>query len=193
MRLIPCSEHRPPPVSLPSHIRNGVFIGGSSDASDLDSLESIGIRVIVNCAPETRVQQDDKRFTYHLFCMEDRSDYPIDQDIPAAVDIITQAVSRKEKVLVHCHRGISRSVSLVIAWLMKTEQLNFDDALAEVTNARPIASPNLGFTLALQALENSDESSDPEISADEDEPFLVPINYPPSFPPLITSPLVEVR
>jgi len=191
MRLIPCSEHRPQPVSLPSHIRNGVYIGGSSDANDLDTLENIGIRVIINCAPETHVQRDDKRFTYHLFSMEDRSDYPIDQDIPTAVEIITKAVSRKEKVLVHCHRGISRSVSLVIAWLMKTEQLNFDDALAEVTNSRPIASPNLGFTLALQALENSDE--DPEISTDEDEPFLVPINYPPSVPPPITSSLVEVR
>ena len=42
-------------------------------------------------------------------------------------------------------QGISRSASIVIAYLVKHQQLSLRDAFAVLRKARPIANPNPGF------------------------------------------------
>ncbi len=61
--------------------------------------------------------------------------------------------SVKEKggrILVHCIQGISRSVTLVIAYLILKQKINYDEAFKIVQAKRSIASPNLGFSIQLQ-------------------------------------------
>lgn len=41
------------------------------------------------------------------------------------------------RVLVHCVKGVSRSASVVVAYLMKTQQWGFDQALEYVRARRP--------------------------------------------------------
>jgi len=48
-------------------------------------------------------------------------------------------------VLVHCFQGISRSSSIVIAFLMKRHKWSYTKALNFVRNQRSIAEPNEGF------------------------------------------------
>ncbi len=48
-------------------------------------------------------------------------------------------------------QGISRSASIVTAYLMRTRALSFDDALALVRAQRPCVRPNSGFQKALRA------------------------------------------
>ena len=67
-----------------------------------------------------------------------------------AFERIDHALEYKRKVLIHCHEGISRSVTLTTAYLMKKEGLSFDRAIAIVKNARKKADPNLGFYMLLQ-------------------------------------------
>ena len=58
--------------------------------------------------------------------------------------------------LVHCARGASRSVSVVIAYLLSRHPDRFktvDDALALVRTVRPQAEPNIGFALSLRQFE----------------------------------------
>lgn len=57
-------------------------------------------------------------------------------------------------VLVHCQMGMSRSATLVIAYLMWKEQLPFKCALAEVMSKRHIVSPNPGFCAQLQRFQD---------------------------------------
>ena len=60
--------------------------------------------------------------------------------------------------LVHCARGASRSVSIIIAYLLSRHGStfkSFDDALQHVRRVRPVAQPNIGFTLALQRYERT--------------------------------------
>ncbi|CAG8955908.1 hypothetical protein HYFRA_00008761, partial [Hymenoscyphus fraxineus] len=53
-------------------------------------------------------------------------------------------------VLVHCTQGISRSAAVVIGFLMRTLQIDFDQALAHVRVSRPQANPNEGFEYQLK-------------------------------------------
>jgi dual specificity protein phosphatase 1B len=56
-------------------------------------------------------------------------------------------------VLVHCNAGISRSSTLVIAYLIKYHKMKYDDAYQLVKVARPAILPNGGFQLTLRQLE----------------------------------------
>lgn len=53
-------------------------------------------------------------------------------------------------ILVHCSKGVSRSTSMVVAYLMKIEAMTLDAALALVTSKRPIANPNASFRRQLE-------------------------------------------
>lgn len=48
-------------------------------------------------------------------------------------------------VLVHCQAGVSRSATIVIAYLMKHTLMTMTDAYKYVRSRRPIVSPNLNF------------------------------------------------
>ena len=49
------------------------------------------------------------------------------------------------KILVHCNQGRSRSGSFIIAYMMETKGLSYDEALALARIKRPTISPNDAF------------------------------------------------
>jgi len=48
-------------------------------------------------------------------------------------------------VFVHCQAGVSRSATVVIAYLMKHTLMTMTDAYKYVRGRRPVVSPNLNF------------------------------------------------
>ena len=67
-------------------------------------------------------------------------------------------INQQRICLVQCARGASRSVSIVIAYLLSrhgSRYKSFDDALHQVQRVRPVAQPNLGFSLALHQFERT--------------------------------------
>lgn len=63
---------------------------------------------------------------------------------------IDNAVKQNNNILVHCMAGVSRSVSIILYYLMKKYHMNFDKALNVVKNKRTIAHPNNSFRLQLK-------------------------------------------
>ena len=56
-------------------------------------------------------------------------------------------------VFVHCSRGASRSVSVVIAYLIRFHGFSYENGLEFVRRGRPEASPNPGFKAQLKTFE----------------------------------------
>jgi predicted protein tyrosine phosphatase len=69
-------------------------------------------------------------------------------------DFINAQFEQGRNVLVHCHMGISRSVTLVISWIMKYFNLNDTEAMKLVVSKRPQASPNFHFCYLLMKYNN---------------------------------------
>ncbi|KAG7214793.1 hypothetical protein INR49_010685 [Caranx melampygus] len=69
--------------------------------------------------------------------------------------------------------GVSRSVTLVVAYIMTVTGLGWQEALAAVRVARPCAGPNLGFQRQLQEFESTqaDEFREWLRSKYKDNPF----------------------
>lgn len=55
----------------------------------------------------------------------------------------------KGPVLVHCYVGMSRSVSLCIAYLMRFHHMRYREALDYMVDCRPCSSPNIKFRMDL--------------------------------------------
>ncbi|KAJ7474938.1 dual specificity phosphatase, partial [Mycena latifolia] len=60
-----------------------------------------------------------------------------------------RALCRGKGVLVHCKQGVSRSSSIVLAYLIRNHVMSYDAALAFVKRKRSGAKPNPGFARAL--------------------------------------------
>jgi len=116
--------------------------------------------------PSERVQATEGN--PHFFCFESLSNpgcrcrrYPLkdveqQEIIPffsQATDFINEAQQSGGKLLLHCHEGKSRSITLALAYLMQTKDWTLKEALEFVTQHRPCASPNAGFMTQLLKLE----------------------------------------
>ncbi|GBG81190.1 hypothetical protein CBR_g31863 [Chara braunii] len=70
---------------------------------------------------------------------------------PAPPTFLPLSVSPvRHAVLVHCFAGVSRSASVVVAYLMKKEKLSFKEAFLSLKKVHPHACPNQGFREQLQ-------------------------------------------
>jgi len=63
---------------------------------------------------------------------------------------IHQSIMSGNTVAVHCFAGVSRSATIVIAYLMKYENYSFEKAIEHVFEARPVICPNIGFLKLLK-------------------------------------------
>ncbi len=75
-------------------------------------------------------------------------DSPVEDIIsyfPECFTFISDAQSKGENVYVHCHFGVSRSATIVIAFLMKKYNHSLGDTFQMVRNIRYRVKPNDGF------------------------------------------------
>ncbi|XP_069349861.1 dual specificity protein phosphatase 22 isoform X4 [Eulemur rufifrons] len=70
-----------------------------------------------------------------------------------SIKFIHECRLRGEGCLVHCLAGVSRSVTLVIAYIMTVTDFGWEDALHTVRAGRACANPNLGFQRQLEEFE----------------------------------------
>ena len=70
--------------------------------------------------------------------------------MPAAVDLLIKWLNQGETVLVHCYQGVSRSATIVIAYLVKACEMDLTAAWRHCKEIRWLVCPNDGFFRALQ-------------------------------------------
>src|SRR4029079_540522 len=70
-----------------------------------------------------------------------------------AVDFMILKQHEKKRLLVHCHQGISRSSTLVLAFLIAKYRLSLDQALLLLRRGRKVVTPNPRFWRNLLAFE----------------------------------------
>lgn len=84
----------------------------------------------------------------------DTPDQNLSQYFSVCNDFIHAARLKEGHVLIHCLAGMSRSVTVAVAYIMSVTPLNWKEALKVVRAGRAIANPNLGFQNQLQDFES---------------------------------------
>ncbi len=90
------------------------------------------------------------QFTYKVVAVPDSPEAALSTHFASCFDFISDALAAGGGVLIHCFAGRSRSVTVLTAFLMRSQHLTLNGALAAVTAVRPFAAPNAGFMRQLQ-------------------------------------------
>lgn len=136
-----------------------IFVGNVCDAQNLDRLKQFHITHILNSTPDLPLYWENQ-YKYKRIDVLDLPSQNIRQYFDQATDFIEQALKNKENnVLIHCSAGISRSPTLVLAYMIKKHRLTFEEAFEKMRKLRPIVDPNVSFILQLREWEKSFQTS----------------------------------
>lgn len=86
--------------------------------------------------------------------IEDNKNSNISVLFDETFNFIDNAIKNNENVFVFCALGVSRSATIVIAYLMRKNSLKFEEAFKVVKNKRSIIDPNSGFIEQLKRYED---------------------------------------
>lgn len=114
-------------------------------------LKKLGIKTIINVSNYDYKGYDDIKYYFIPFddSYEEKNMLKVAK---MSYDIIKKA---KGPVLVHCYAGMSRSISVVIYYLMKEYNVSYDCAYKFVKKKRSIAKPNKLFALQLSIIKTN--------------------------------------
>ena len=127
-----------------SQITPQLFLGADEVARDLTKLRAHGITHVLNtagvaCRNYHEGVSEIEYKTLHLYDSPRQDVAPV---MYTAVEYIERAIGGGGKVFVHCHQGVSRSTTMVLAYLMWVERpLSFQDAFDRVRPPHPSRPP----------------------------------------------------
>ncbi|OQR96544.1 dual specificity protein phosphatase [Achlya hypogyna] len=125
-----------------SEIAPGLWLGNGSAAADLVSLQQHGVEYVLNVADDVPNYHADALTYCTLGVADFGQDAGISRVFSRAFDFLDHVLLHaKGRVLVHCAAGANRSATVVIAYLMHSQQLSLADAWAIVRKRRPGMSP----------------------------------------------------
>lgn len=144
----------------------GIYISNIKAAQNSNLLNStyfiislgLQIKAIVTVVRNGKVTHDKSNISDHLYVpADDVESYDISQHFEQTYDFIDKA-RKKSNILVHCYAGISRSATIVIAYLLKKYSYSLDKVISMVKRRRNKVffiliqiNPNKGF---IQQLKN---------------------------------------
>ncbi|KRW99600.1 hypothetical protein PPERSA_01209 [Pseudocohnilembus persalinus] len=126
-----------------------LYLSGQNVAFNKQLLQEVGITHIINCAGNVCPSKFTEEIQYKTYFLKDAKEENIESIFYETNFFMEEAFQNGGKVLVHCHKGVSRSVTLCMAYIIWKNKLTFDQAFQQVKNSRDIASPNPGFLVQL--------------------------------------------
>ena len=135
------------------NIVDNLWLGNWASAYDKDALKKMGITHILSAVYDISPTYPDD-FKYMKIPVIDRADHAehLSNHFDEAVEFIQDGLE-EGGVLVHCVYGVSRSSTLVCAYLMRCCNMDARGAVNFVKTKRTQAKPNDGFLTTLHSAE----------------------------------------
>ncbi|XP_041253728.1 dual specificity protein phosphatase 1 isoform X1 [Onychostruthus taczanowskii] len=178
----------------PVEILPFLYLGSAYHASRKDMLDALGITALINVSANCP-NHFEGHYQYKSIPVEDNHKADISSWFNEAIDFIDSVKNEGGRVFVHCQAGISRSATICLAYLMRTNRVKLDEAFEFVKQRRSIISPNFSFMGQLLQFESqvlapncSAEAGSPAMSVlDRGASTTTVFNFPVSIPVHTTS------
>uniref|UniRef100_A0A2P2JDK5 Protein-tyrosine-phosphatase MKP1 n=1 Tax=Rhizophora mucronata TaxID=61149 RepID=A0A2P2JDK5_RHIMU len=128
-----------------SRIADHIYLGSDAVARNREILRQNGITHVLNCVGFVCPEYFKSDLVYKTLWLRDSPSEDITSILYDVFDYFEDVREQGGRVFVHCCQGVSRSNSLVIAYLMWREGQSFEDAFQYVKAARGVTNPNMGF------------------------------------------------
>mmetsp|Transcript_16710 Transcript_16710/g.2726 ORF Transcript_16710/g.2726 Transcript_16710/m.2726 type:complete len:138 (+) Transcript_16710:76-489(+) len=130
--------------SRPHKIIEGLYLGSVGAAYTYSSIKNFKISHILTVC-DGLPPKFPNEFEYTVIRILDEPNARLSAHFRECVDLIHNILSQHRNILVHCFAGVSRSATIVIAYLMRYKGMVLRDAILHVRSRRPWINPNPGF------------------------------------------------
>tara|TARA_Y100000590_G_C15635642_1_gene982885 strand:+ start:891 stop:1517 length:627 start_codon:yes stop_codon:yes gene_type:complete len=140
-------------IGEPSLIIDNIYVGSAYNASDWYSLQERGIQSIINVSDELTNYFDDC-IDYMRINILDNDEAVFGDFFEKAYYFIDNCVANNKPLLIHCYMGSSRSVSIMVYYLMRKHNKKLVDALSLIRSKRGVVNLNKAFYKELSNAES---------------------------------------
>ena len=142
-----------------SQITDAIYVGNLSTGTNLQLLKGLGITHVISALSCFDPPYPNEFKYLAIFCHDCISE-PISLRFNESNAFIRDATEHGGKVYIHCMSGISRSVTLAIAYLVTSTapeetHRSIEDILEFIRERRPVANPNPGFIAQLKKFQKT--------------------------------------
>ncbi|KAG2187440.1 hypothetical protein INT44_005128 [Umbelopsis vinacea] len=134
-----------------------IWVGRYAAITTPGFLEKNNIKNVISVCPCEDTLTDYNQLVVSIL---DVAEENIMKHFPETNQFIQSAIDKEENVLVHCEAGMSRSVTIVTAYIMWSRKITAKKAVSIVKAEWPSASPNSGFFNQLEIYEEIDYTVD---------------------------------
>ncbi|KAM6979439.1 dual specificity protein phosphatase 22-A [Aplochiton taeniatus] len=127
---------------------DGLYLGNIRDSENRESLSENGITHILSVYNNAKPVLEDK--TYLCINAADASSQNLLQHFKECITFIHECRLNGGACLVHCLAGVSRSTTMVVAYLMTVTPFSWEECLSAIKAVRSFVGPNYGFQQQLQ-------------------------------------------
>ncbi|KAI5639980.1 dual specificity phosphatase, catalytic domain-containing protein [Phthorimaea operculella] len=134
-----------------SEIIPGLYLSNARAACDKDILRNLNITHVLTIEAHRLPTStfENSNITTLFIMAYDNAFTNLLPYFPVTNAFIQEGL-KKGNVLVHCHYGVSRSATIVIAYLMEKYKLSYEQAYNFVRSRRRFIHPNCGFVAQLK-------------------------------------------
>lgn len=131
-------------IRAPTADKGGLYLGSWKSASTDQYFHQYSIYAVIN-ATMNDLHCRGMGLEYLFLGVQDSCFEDLSLHFENCVSFIEENRTKRKGVLVHCQAGISRSATLIIAYLMKNENKDLTTAYKDVQRKRTCIQPNPGF------------------------------------------------
>jgi len=125
---------------------DNLYVGSLHNLNDANFLNDKKVTAILSIIEGDLTEKITKNLEYREHMQIRISDNGQKENIEKHFDSAIQFIQNNECTFVHCHAGVSRSVCICLAYMLKMKYYNeYDNALRYIQSKRPVANPNCGF------------------------------------------------
>ncbi len=135
-----------------SKIFDNLWIGGIEDVYDPNFIKNVMPSHIINCTVNERMYYGEFICERLRISLRDDEEDDINLILEGAKKLNDFMEKSNSKVIVHCAAGMSRSVTIVLTWMILYKKYKFNEAYDYVAEKRPIMRPNKYYINFLKSL-----------------------------------------
>lgn len=143
----------------PNLIIDDIYLGNAYNASNFAMTEEYEITAVVNVT-KSIPNFFQGTYKYLHIPIDDRNGESIVGYVDEFIKFVDAQRKLGSKILLHCYMGASRSVSLMVAYLIKKHNMTLRKALLYVKKKRPGTNINQTFIDELRKLDTSMDSNE---------------------------------
>ncbi|GAU97894.1 hypothetical protein RvY_09117 [Ramazzottius varieornatus] len=132
-----------------------LYLGNERDAADMNRLASLKVTHVLNVTSHSPCHYEKEGIRYKRLPASDSGQQNLAQYFKEAFEFIDEARNASCNVLIHCQAGVSRSATIVVAYLMHHKKMSMDEAYRLVKAKRSVISPNFNFMGQLMEYEQA--------------------------------------